>query len=68
VLQQARIIRDQWPVPDAALAQLAQQRAATTRDFLLQTGIDVLRLEVRSAENSDTGEPFSGVELAITVD
>tara|TARA_R110000772_G_scaffold141114_7_gene250548 strand:+ start:51462 stop:54326 length:2865 start_codon:yes stop_codon:yes gene_type:complete len=68
VLQQARIVRDQWPVPDAALVQLAQQRAATTRDFLLQTGVDALRLEIVPAENSDTAEPFSGVELAITVD
>ena len=48
--------------------QLAQQRAATTRDFLLQTGVDALRLEIVPAENSDTAEPFSGVELAITVD
>jgi hypothetical protein len=67
VLQQARIIRDQWPVPDAALAQLAQQRATTARDFLLQAGIAEPRLDITPAENDEAAEQFSGVELAITV-
>lgn len=67
VLQQARIIRDQWPVPEAALAQLAQQRAATARDILLQAGIAELRLEITPVDNDEAAEPFSGVELAVTV-
>ncbi|MCR9186568.1 MAG: DUF748 domain-containing protein [Halieaceae bacterium] len=68
VLQQARILRDQWPVPDEALTALATQRATTTKDFLLNAGIPAERLEVTASEAESTEKRFSGVALAITVD
>ncbi|HBX71870.1 MAG TPA: hypothetical protein DEG86_02690, partial [Halieaceae bacterium] len=68
VLQQARILRDQWPVPDEALTRLATQRATTTKDFLLNEGIQAERLDVTASEEESTEKRFSGVELAITVD
>jgi hypothetical protein len=68
VLQQARILRDQWPVPDEALTTLATQRATTTKDFLLNEGIQAERLDVTASEEESTEKRFSGVELAITVD
>jgi len=68
VLQQARILRDQWPVPDEALTTLATQRATTTKDFLLNEGIPAERLGVTASEEESTEKRFSGVELAITVD
>jgi len=67
-LQQARILRDQWPVPDEALTTLATQRATTTKDFLLNEGIPAERLGVTASEEESTEKRFSGVELAITVD
>ncbi len=68
VLQQARILRDQWPVPDEALTTLATQRATTTKYFLLNAGIPAERLDVSASEEESNEKRFSGVELAITVD
>ncbi|MDO8860686.1 DUF748 domain-containing protein [Haliea sp. E1-2-M8] len=66
LLQQARILRDQWPVPDSALQALASERAASSERFLVNEGaIDPERVVVAAVDTQAEANTFSGVELAV---
>ncbi|MEQ9462187.1 MAG: DUF748 domain-containing protein [Haliea sp.] len=66
LLQQARILRDHWPVPDSALAALASDRAASCKRFLVtEGGVDPERIVVASPQPEAETNTFSGVELSV---
>lgn len=66
LLQQARILRDQWPVPDSALQQLASERAASSKRFLVNEGeVDPERVVLAPPELEAEANTFSGVELSV---
>lgn len=66
LLQQARILRDQWPVPDSALLALASERAASSKRFLVNEGaIDPERLVLAAPDLGAEANTFSGVELSV---
>lgn len=65
-LQQARVLRDQWPVPDSALLALASDRAASSKRFLVNEGaIDSERVVVAPADLEPEANTFSGVDLSV---
>ncbi|MFU8764521.1 MAG: hypothetical protein ACNA7T_08365, partial [Haliea sp.] len=65
-LQQARILRDQWPVPESALLALASDRAASSKRFLVNDGaIDPERVVVAPATLESEVNTFSGVDLSV---
>ncbi len=66
LLQQARTLRDQWPVPESALAALASDRAASCKRFLVnEGGVDPERIVVAPPRPEAEGNTFSGVELSV---
>ncbi len=66
LLQQARILRDQWPVPDSALLALASDRAASSKRFLVNEGaVDPERVVLAAPELEAEANTFSGVELSV---
>jgi hypothetical protein len=67
-LQQARILRDQWPVPDSALLALASERTASSKRFLVNEGeIAPERIVLAPADLASEANRFSGVELAVEI-
>lgn len=66
LLQQARILRDQWPVPDSALLALASERAASSKRFLVnEGGVDPERVVLTPPELEAPANTFSGVEMSV---
>ncbi len=66
LLQQARILRDQWPVPESALLALASERAASSKRFLVNEGaIEPERVVLAPADVEEKANTFSGVDLAV---
>ncbi|GAB3278098.1 DUF748 domain-containing protein [Parahaliea aestuarii] len=65
-LAQSRRVQEQFPVPDAALKTLAEERAASSKRFLVnEGGIAADRAVIEQTDPAADYNSFSGVEMSV---